>query len=115
MTSLALSNTTWDLTVDAFGNLATVSGSAQLAQDAACAVRLFLSELYYDTTQGVDYEQILGQMPPLSFVKAQMVAAAMTVVGVTAAAVYITGFVNRQMSGQVQVTDSTGTVAVAAF
>lgn len=115
MTSLALSNSTWDLTVDAYGNIATVTGGLQLAQDAACAIRLFLGELYYDTTQGVPYTQILGRMPALSFVKAQLVAAALTVTGVTAAAVFITGLTGRQLTGQVQVTDGSGNITAAAF
>jgi hypothetical protein len=116
MTSLALDPTTWDLTVDTSGNIATVTGGTQLAQDAANAIRLFLGELYYDTTQGLPYfQQILGKMPPLATVKAQMVAAALSVVGVVTAVVFITGLTNRKMSGQVQITDATGAVFVAIF
>jgi hypothetical protein len=76
MDTLALDRTTWDLFLDARGDIAVASNPYSLAQDAASAIRLFSGELYYDTTQGVPYfGQILGQMPPLEFMKAQFVGA----------------------------------------
>jgi hypothetical protein len=87
-----------------------------LAQNAATAVRTFLGEVYYDTTIGVPYWQdILGHFPALSVVKADLVAAAETVTGVVSAQVFITGVVNRQLTGQIQVTDSAGNISAASF
>ena len=83
----------------------------------ASAIRTFLGECYYDTTIGVPYfNQILGQSPPLAYVKAQICAAALTVPGCSNPVCYISSFTDRNMIGQVQFTDSnTGTVQAASF
>jgi hypothetical protein len=116
MQTLLLDRTTWDLVLDAHGNIAVASEPYALAQDAASACRLFSGELWYDTTQGVPYLQsILGQRPPLGLIKSLLVQAAMTVPGVAAATVYLTTFTDRVLSGQVQVTDQQGRTSVATF
>jgi hypothetical protein len=116
MDSLYLDPISWDLAVDASGNIAVCSDPYALAQNAATAVRTFLGEVYYDTTIGVPYWQdILGHFPALSVVKADLVAAAETVTGVVSAQVFITGVVNRQLTGQIQVTDSAGNISAASF
>lgn len=116
MKTLLLDTDRWDLVLDASGNIAMATNPYALAQDAASAVRLFQGELWYDTTQGVPYfEQILGQYPPIEFMRAQCVAAAMSVPEVVSATVYFTAVVGRALGGQVQITDKTGTVSVAAF
>lgn len=116
MQSLFLLSDTWDLTVDSAGNIAVADDPYALAQNAATAIRTFLGEVYYDTTIGVPYfQQILGLLPTLQYVKTQLAAAAETVVGVESAQVFITGFVNRQIQGQVQVTDANGTTTAASF
>lgn len=116
MDTLFLLPGTWDLCLDANGNIALASDPYSLAQDAACAIRTFLGECYYDTTIGVPYwTEILGHLPTLQYVKAQLAAAAETVPEVVSAQVFITSFVNRQIAGQVQVTDSAGTVTAANF
>lgn len=114
--TLYLKPGTWDLTLDSSGNIAMAAAPYALAQDAASAVRTFLGEVYYDTTQGVPYwEDIFGKNPPMSLLKADLVAAAMTVPGVTNAQVFISEIVNRQVQGQIQVTDTSGTVSAASF
>ena len=77
----------------------------------------FLGECYWDTQIGVPWlQQILGQRPTLALLKAQLAAAAMTVPDVAAAQVFISSFISRVVSGQVQVTSqSTGQVSVAPF
>jgi hypothetical protein len=116
MDTLYLDPGSWDLAVDANRNIAMASGPYSLAQDAASAIRTFLGEVYYDTTQGVPYfTEILGQSPPLPLLKAKFVAAALTVPGVVSAQVFISGISGRNVSGQVQVTDSNGTVSAALF
>lgn len=110
MNTLLLDQTTWDLVLDANGNLAVASGPYALAQDAASAVQAWLGEVWYDTTQGLPYATlILGQSPiPYALIKAQCVAAAMTVPGVVAAQMFITGLSGRKLTGQLQITDSSG-------
>ena len=106
----------WDWTVDANGNIAVAEAPLQLAQDAASAIRCFQSELIFDTTQGVPYDLILGKTPSLAYLKAQMVAAAQSVIPSNATATcFITGIFNRQVTGQVQIVDANGITSVAAF
>jgi hypothetical protein len=105
----------WDLLIDIDGNIAVATDPYSIAQDAASAIKLYLGELWYDTTQGVPYEQILGQFPALTYVKSQLVNAALTVPEVASAQVFISGFAGRQLSGQVQVTTASGTTSVASF
>jgi hypothetical protein len=117
-TTLYLLPDTWDLTADAFGNIALASEPYALAQDAASAIRTFEGECYYDTTQGLPYwQQILGKMPPLSLVRQKMVDAALSVPGVVSARVFFSGFDDgtRQLSGQVQVTNAAGELAGVGF
>jgi hypothetical protein len=116
MNSLYLNPQTWDLAVDSSGSIAVCSDPYALAQNAATACRTFLKDCYYDQTIGVPYLQnILGQLPTLQYVKAQLVSAAEAVPGVESAQVFITSFANRQIAGQIQVTDSAGTTTAANF
>lgn len=113
---MLLNPATWDLMVDANGNIAKAENPYSLAQDAASAIRLFQGELYYDTTQGVPFwGDILGKTPPLPLMKAKFVAAAKTVPGVVAAVCYISAISNRGVRGQVQVTDTAGVITAANF
>ena len=114
--TLLLSRAPWDLCLDAAGNIAVATAPYALAQDAASAIRLFLGEGWYDTTIGVPYfQQILGQYPSVAFIKGELVAAALSVPGVTAASVFLTGLAHRKLTGQVQITDAAGAVMSAGF
>jgi hypothetical protein len=106
MNTLLLDQVTWDLTKDAAGNIAMASNPYAIAQDVASATRLFLGELWYDTTQGVPYfQQILGKLPPAQFIKAALVQAGLTTPETKSIVCYLTGFVNRELTGQLQITD----------
>jgi hypothetical protein len=86
MDTLLLDTVLWDLTVDAAGNIARATEPYALAQDVSSAVRLFLGELWYDDTQGIDYKRkILGESPPLAVFQEYMVQAALTVPDVVSA------------------------------
>lgn len=109
MNSLLLDQTNWDLCVDAQGNIAQASDPYACAQDVACAVKLFLGELWFDTRKGIPYwGQILGKLPPLSLIRAQVVRAALTVPRVASARCIIASFVGRKITGMVQVIDTDG-------
>jgi hypothetical protein len=115
-TTLLLDPATWDLMVDAYGNIAMARGSYALAQDAASAIKLFQAELWYDVNQGIPYwQQILGYYPPISLMKAKFVAAALTVPGVVSAQCFISNITLRQVNGQVQIKDANGVLGVASF
>ena len=115
MSTFLLDLITWDLVLDTAGNIAVADDPYATAQDVASALRLFQGELWYDSTQGVPYlQRILGKLPPVGFLKAQFEAAAMTVPGVAGATAFITGFNNRTLTGQVQVTMTLGATAAIA-
>ena len=113
MKTLLLDPATWDLVLDASGNIAVASDPYSIAQDVASACQLFLGELYYDTSKGVPYfDQFLGHQPSPAFLNAQLEAAALTVPSVVSAKAYVTGFSGRELSGQIQTTDINGTTTV---
>ena len=116
MNTLYLDPTSWDVALDSSRDIAMASKPYSLAQDAASAIRTFIGECYYDTTQGIDYfGSALGKMPPLQTVKAQLVSAALTVPGIVAAQVFFSSFSARSLSGQVQITDTNGVITAASF
>lgn len=116
MSTLYLNPTTWDLDIDADGNIAVATGGYALAQDVACALKTFAGEVWYDTTLGVPYlTDILGKSPPVALLKARFEAAALTQPGVTKARVFISSMADDTVAGQVQVTDATGATTLAAF
>lgn len=107
--TLLLDQEAWDLVLDSSGNIALAAPPYALAQDVASAVRLFLGELWYDTTKGIPYFQdVLGQLPPVSLLMGYMENAALTVPGVVTAQCTITSFTDRTVAGQVQFTDENG-------
>lgn len=114
MDTLLLDQTTWDLTLDADGNIALASDPYSVAQDVASAIRLFAGELWYNTAKGVPYlARILGRFPPISLMKAEFEKAALTVPGVVGAQCAITALRNRTVTGTVTIEFSTTTVTTA--
>ena len=115
--TLLLDRTTWDLVIDVYNNIAMASDPYSQAQDAASAIKTFEGELWFDTTQGVPYwQQILGQFPPIALMKAEFVAAALIVPGVVSAKAFLTAVgVNRNLTGQVQITNQNGQTSAAGF
>lgn len=116
MKTLLLDTAQWDLVLDIAGDWAVASDPYAIAQDAASTIKLFIGELYYDTTKGIPYfANILGKSPPISLMKAYFVRAAKTVPGVVSAKCFISSISDRTINGQVQVTTATGQTATAAF
>jgi hypothetical protein len=120
--TLFLDVATWDLVADASGNIAMAMPSYSIVQDVASACRVFLGEVYYDTTIGVPYlgqivdgdpapqsqQQLLGRTPALNVLQAALAAAALGVPWVEEAEAVISAFVNRDVQGQVQITTESG-------
>ena len=118
--TLLLDRSTWDLVLDAAGNIAVASEPYALAQDAASAIKTQKGECIWDTTVGIPlFGVILGARPSVPLMKSIFVDAALTVPGVTAAKAFITGITHREVSGQVQVTSATvataGQTSAASF
>ena len=108
-----LDRSAWDTCLDVYGNIAVATEPYSIIQDVASACRVVLGECYFDTTRGLPYfTQILGKRPPLSLVKFQLEKAALTVPLVATAKAFLTS-VGRTLSGQVQVTTTTGLRLVA--
>lgn len=106
--TLLLDVGTWDLCLDAYGNIAVAAPPYALAQDVASACRTVLAEVYYDTSLGVDYfGLIFGLTPPASVFQEQFVAAARTIAGVVSATCSIESYdaTSRLATGQVLFTD----------
>lgn len=116
MNTLILAQDTWDLILDAQGNIAMATDPYSLVQDVSSAVRLFLGELWYDEIQGVPYrENILGHNPSLQYVRIQIEKAALTVPTIVLAKASITSFEGREIKGYVQITDAAVTVQTVQF
>lgn len=114
--TLLLDISSWDLVVDAAGNIAAAAPPYAFAQDVASSIKLFAGELWYDVSQGVPYfAQILGHAPPLTVFKEYMVQAALTVPGVVSATCIVESFENRTITGQVRFTDIFGQISTVGF
>ena len=116
--TLLLDRSAWDLVLDALGNIAVATEPYSLAQDAASAIKTFVGECYWDTTQGIDYLKLVFKGPPPSIgtLKRLFINAALTVTDVAAAQCFIQQASARQLIGQIQVTSkSTGQVSATSF
>jgi hypothetical protein len=115
-TTLLLDQTTWDLCLDAYGNIALASDPYSLAQDVASAVRTFQGECWFNTADGVPYfSEVLGQSPPLQLLQSLIEQAALTVNEVVKASATITSFKGRTIKGTIQVTTSSGITLPVTF
>ena len=116
LSTLLLDQAAWDLVLDANGNIALASPPYALAQDVASAVRTFLGEVWYDTTQGIPYwTKVLGKLPPSSLLVEMINSQALTVPGVVAVQTFITGFNDREVTGQIEFVDSNNTTTTVSF
>jgi hypothetical protein len=94
---------------NASGNIACATDPYQVAQDVASALRTFRGECWYDTTLGIPYWQaVLGALPPASFIRSELVNAALTVPNVASATVTQLVLNGRQLAGEIDVTDTSG-------
>lgn len=97
--SIFLTQDNWDLTLDAGGNIAACSDPYRMAQDVACAIKTFKSELYFDNDWGVSQ----FETPVLPLLQKQYEEIAMTVSGVASAQCIISSIdrANRKAVGYV--------------
>jgi hypothetical protein len=117
MDTLKLSSN-WDLMADANGNIAVATGSEAIIQDVSSAIRLFIGELWYDTTQGIPYfSGILGQGVNRALIQSAMEEAALAVPGVVKVQVTLNELdrKTRLLTGSVKVIDTNGQELGATF
>lgn len=108
--TIFLNPDTWDLDIDASGNIAMAGTPYAQAQNAASACRVWQGECPLNTTRGVPYEaNVLGYRPTVSQVASWFQSEADQVQGVSAS-VAILSFDegSRSLSGQIQLTLSDG-------
>ncbi len=116
MHTLYLIPSSWDLAIDANNNIAMAEDTYSMVQDASSAIQTYLGEVYFDTALGIPYfSAILGHGLPINLYRAQCVKAALTVPGVVSAKVFFNAINSRVLTGQVQITTSSGTTAVTQF
>lgn len=116
MSTLLLTQDTWDLCADALGNIAMASEPYSYAQDVASACRLFLGELWYNSQKGVPYlEDILGHLPTEDALRQFLIEAALSVDGVVKADVIVNSFDSRTITGNIQFVDINGNTANVGF
>lgn len=114
--TLLLDRTEWDLVLTSAGDIALAEPPYALAQDVASAIKLFLGELYYDTTKGIPYfEEVIGHLPPQSVLMSLIENAALTVPGVVSARCIISSFTGRVVQGQLQFIDESGAADGVSF
>lgn len=115
-TTLLLDTVTWDLFLDANGNIALAEEPYSIVQDVCSYIRTFAGECWYDTTLGVPYfGNILGQLPPQALFKKYIENAALQVPGVAAAVCLVAGLKDRAITGQVQITTTSGVTTNVSF
>lgn len=114
--TLLLDQSKWDLIIDSAGNIAVATPPYSLAQDVASAVRLFLGELWYNTTNGIPYfENVLGALPPATLIIGYIEKAALKVPGVVSARCIITSFNSCHVTGQINFIDESGAASAVNF
>ena len=113
--TIALDANSWDVLVEG-GSFVVLTGADAQAQDMSSAVRLVQGEYCYDSTAGVPYLSIFGQVTSLPVLKSDIATAAAFVPGTSNVVCYISAVADRCVSGQVQanVQTPTGTATVAA-
>lgn len=123
--TLALDVGDWDLTLDTSGNLATFGDATpgtqtgpgmRLAQDVATRLRAWRGEVWFDTTQGIDYERYLGFAPSVVQLSADFQSEALLVpLCNTALADMTLERPGRVLTGTLYVTDLNGFTAQVAI
>ncbi|QDH17396.1 hypothetical protein [Swingsia samuiensis] len=117
MRSLLLDRSTWDLVVDANGNLALCDEPYATLQAVACAARCWLGDHFYDTSLGISYQQMSAPGGfPVATLKNQIEQAAASVDGVQSAQCLLVGpRADRSLGGTILVKLKTGETANVDF
>lgn len=106
VTSLMLDES-WDLQLDANGNLAVTSGKRRVVQDVATAERLFRGEAKYNIPLGIPYDwEILGQRYNPALLREYMRLAALNEPNVVDVEIVLNAFTDRHVTGEIIVMDN---------
>lgn len=107
MKTLFLMPNSWDLALDASGNIAIASSTYHQAQDIASACRTIKQDMYFNQQDGIPYlTDILGKGKyPLALYRKYLQDAALTVPDVVSAEVELQLTHERIVSGQIKFTN----------
>ena len=117
MRTLFLLPSTWDLTLDVQGNIATATSTSQRAQDIASACRVFIKDMYYQQNEGIPYlESIMGRNSyPIGLYQSELHRAAMSVEGVVSANIKLNQLSDRNLTGMIEFTDIENNTATVSL
>ena len=117
MKTLLLDRATWDLAVDAQGNIAVADVPYATAQDVSSAVRVFRGECWYNTALGLPYlAGVLGRNQSAALFRADVAQAALDVPNVARATCVLASLgADRKLSGQIYLTLQNGSTTLASF
>lgn len=117
MRTLFLLPSTWDLTLDVQGNIATATSTYQRAQDIASACRVFIKDMYYQQNEGIPYlESIMGRNSyPIGLYQSELHRAAMSVDGVVSANIKLNQLSDRKLTGMIEFTDIENNTATVSL
>ena len=111
MDTVFLNPGNWDLDLDADSNIALSTSAYAVAQDVASQALLWSGEAPYNSDDGIPYEEaILGQRPSQASIAAWYEDEAVKVPDVAAASAFIEYEGRRDITGQIQITLTDGTV-----
>ena len=115
--TLLLDRTTWDLAVDASGNIAVATSPYATAQDISSAVRVFQGECWYNTALGLPYiNKILGRNQSVSVFRSNVEQVAATVPDVASVKCVLSRMnASRQLSGVIFFTTNNGNSSSVSF
>ena len=109
-TTIFLDPRTWDMTLDANGNIAVATSTYQKAQDIASSCRVFIGDLYFKQNEGIPYlESILGRNKyPIGLYQSELYRRAMSVDGVVSVNIKLNQLSERELTGMIEFTDIEG-------
>lgn len=117
--TLFLMPDSWDLAIDANGNIATATSTYQKAQDICTNIRVFYKDKYYDQEAGIAYlEKVLSKSGayPLSLFQQKAYEMANNVKGVSNVQISLNKVSDNTLSGTISFTDddtaTTGTISL---
>lgn len=114
--TLTLDIDTWDLQLDAAGNIMHGAGAYGIAQNVANTVRLFTDDAWYEPERGIPHFLIdLGKRPAPSLIKSYVEEAAQAVAGVQNAVLTDLDLEERVLTGDIELTTDTGAKVDVAF
>lgn len=111
--TLLLDPASWDLKLDETGMLPVATDTYAIAQNVANQVRLFTEDAYFTRDDGIPHFAVtLGRYPAESVMRTRIIAQAKSVDGVEDATVDFTRFEEGELSGNIQLTTTTGDTAI---